>query len=104
MAYAKYERVTVDCAKVRPHVQELVYRCGTAQVASEYAQVGHSTISRILHGYHCTIQQATARKILVALDRKRAEDRKLHAVHERFIEARNNQKRIEDAQERLVGY
>jgi hypothetical protein len=57
-----------------------------------------------MHGVNCTIQQETARKIMDALLRRREEDRRNYRVNPKLIEARNNQKRLEDQQERLVGY
>ena len=104
MAYEKYHRSTIDCKKIRPHVNELVDRCGTIEAAGEYALVGKSTIARILHEVNCSVQQSTAQKILLALDHRRQEDRANRTVHERLLKARHEQKRIEDLQERLAGY
>jgi hypothetical protein len=102
--YEKYHRVTVDCEKIRPHTHELVNRCGTIEAAGTYAGVGKSSIARIMHGVNCTVQRATATKIMQALDRKRLEDRKNYKVNKRMIEAKRQQARIEDDQERLLGY
>jgi hypothetical protein len=104
MAYEKYHRSTIDCSKIRPHTKELVDRCGTIEAAGEYAMVGKSTIARIMHGVNCNVQKTTAGKILLALEHRREEDRKNGQVHERLKKARQEQKRIEEAQERLVGY
>lgn len=100
----KYHNSTIECKKIRPHVQELVHRCGSAELAGEYSLVGKSTIRRIMNDVHCTVQQATARKLLLALDHKRIEDRKNHTVHENLLKARQEQAKIESHQERLLGY
>jgi len=104
MAWEKYHKTTIDCSKVRPHVKELVDRCGNVQAAAKYSLVGGSTIHRVLHGVNCSIQQATARKLLLALEHRREEDRKNHAVHERLLRARQEQARIERTQQELIGY
>jgi hypothetical protein len=104
LSYEKYHRSTIDCEKIRPHVKELVDRCGTIEAAGAYALVGKTTIARILHGVNCTVQRATASKIILALDHRREEDRKSHRVHKRLLEARMAQARLEDTQERLIGY
>src|SRR4029077_3157797 len=104
MSYEKYQRVTIDCDKIRPHTHELVNRYGTIMAAGEYAGVGKSTIARIMHGVNCSIQKATATKIIQALDRRREEDRKNYAVNRRLIAAKQAQARIEDDQARLIGY
>ena len=104
MSYEKYQKVTIDCDKIRPHTHELVNRCGTIEAAGAYSGVGKSTIARIMHGVNCSVQRATATKIMQALDRRRLDDRKNYTVNKRLIEAKKQQARIEDDQERLVGY
>jgi len=104
MSWEKYHKTTIDCDKVRPHVKELVDRCGNVQAAAKYSLVGGSTIHRILHGVNCSIQQATARKLLLALEHRREEDRKNHATHERLLKARQEQARLDGNLERLAGY
>jgi ABC-type glutathione transport system ATPase component len=104
MPYEKYQKVTIDCDKIRPHTHELVNRCGTIEGAAKYSGVGKTTIARIMHGVNCSVQRATATKIMQALDRRRAEDRRNYSVNKRMIEARKQQARIEEDQERLVGY
>ena len=104
MTYEPYHKSTIDCKKIRPHTRELVDRCGDAKAAGAYALVAASTIRRILHGVHCTVQQETARRILVALEHKRIEDRKAHKVHENLVRARQAQARIEGRQQDLIGY
>jgi len=103
-SYEPYHKTTIDCAKIRPHTKELVDRCGDAKAAGQYALVAGSTIRRILHGTHCTVQKETARRILVALEHRRIEDRKAKRVHENLLRARQEQARIERSQEALVGY
>jgi len=109
-SYEKYHKSTIDCSKIQPHTKELVDRCGTAQAAAQYALVSPQTVQRILHGVHCTVQQATARKILIALEHKRIEDRRFHRTHAKLLKARQDAARIdqqrerEDRQERLAGY
>jgi hypothetical protein len=96
MSYEPYHKTTIDCKQIRPHTKELVDRCGTAEAAGEYALVATSTIRRIVNGVHCTVQQATARKILIALEHRREEDRKNHEVHERLLKERRRQATQED--------
>jgi hypothetical protein len=96
-SYEPYHKTTIDCFKIRPHTRELVDRCGTAKAAGDYALVATSTIRRILHGTHCTVQQETARRILVALEHRRIEDRKNHAVHENLLKARQRAAQVERA-------
>jgi|SRR5215831_15308630 len=104
MTYEKYHRTTIDCTKIKPHVKELVDRCGSPVKAAEYALVGQGTIYRIMHSVNCTVQQATARKILIALEHRRQEDRVNKRTHERLLKARQAQARIEREQVELVGY
>jgi len=103
-SYEPYHKTTIDCEKIRPHVKELVDRCGTAQAAAEYALVSPQTIQRIMHGTYCSVQQATAKKLLIALEHRRKEDRTIHRTHERLLKARQEQARIEGNLERLAGY
>ena len=102
--YEKYHRTTIDCSKIRPHLKELIDRCGSPVKAAEYALVGQGTVYRIMHGVNCTVQQATASKILIALEHRRKEDRSNKATHTRLLKARQQQHRLEDLQERLAGY
>jgi hypothetical protein len=104
MSYEKYHRTTIDCSKIRPHLKELIDRCGSPAKASEYALIGQGTVYRIMHGVNCTVQQLTARKILMALEHRRREDRINKATHTRFLNIRKEQARREAEQERLVGY
>jgi len=104
MSYEKYHKSLIDCKQVRPYVKELVLRCGNAKAAGEYSLVAASTIHRILHNVHCTVQQETARKLFLALQHRREEDRKNHEVHDELLKARKEQARQEDRLERLIGY
>ena len=104
MSYEPYHKTTIDCNKIRPHVKELVDRCGGYKAAAEYSLVGANTLRRIMHGVNCSVQQETARRVLMALEHRRQEDRQNHRVHERLLKARQKQAQLEDRQERLVGY
>ena len=104
MTYEPYHKTTVDCHKIRPHVKELVDRCGTYAKAAEYSFVGANTLRRIMHGVNCSVQHETARRVLLALEHRREEDRKNHQVHDRLLKARQQQAILEDRQDRLVGY
>jgi|SRR5215472_10909325 len=104
MSYEKYHRTTIDCSKVRPHLTELIDRCGGPAQAAEYALLGTGTVYRIMHGVNCTVQQATARKILLALEHRRKEDRSNKAIHTRFLNVRKEQAMRADRIERLAGY
>jgi hypothetical protein len=104
MSYKPYEKRTVDAKQIRPHAIELVRRCGNWQETAEYAGIGKSTIARIYNGANERIQMATARKILMALERRREEDRKNYSVNQRLIKAKRDQAKLEDNIERLAGY
>lgn len=101
-----YRRATIDCAKLKPFVEELVGRCGSCEEAGRVCGVGKSTLYRILHDYHCTMQRATAAKIMVGLRDRRREDVRLdrrwnNPALKKAIEL---QARIESRRERLAGY
>lgn len=87
---------------------ELIDRCGSAGEAGAYALVSPNTLYRVINNVNCTVQQATARKILIALEHKRDEDRKAHVIHERHLKARKkaarDQQRIYESIERMAGY
>jgi hypothetical protein len=105
MAYEKYRPAgKIDCSKIRPHVKELVDRCGSYEAAAEYALVGHMTLRRVMNGVYCTVRQDTARKILLALEHRRKEDRSNHRTHKRLLDARRAQAKLENAQLNLLGY
>jgi len=109
MRRTPYHRTLIECSKIRPHVAELVERCGSTAAASRYGLVGHQTILNVLNNKYCSVQRETARKLLLALEHRREEDRLSNAVHERLLkarqkEARQRQKIREDQLERLVGY
>ena len=104
MSYESYHKSLVDCKKIKPHVEELVARCGNAGAAAEYALVGSSTLRRIMNDVHCTVQIATARKILIALEHRREEDSKNHSVHENLLKIRREQAMREDRIGRMAGY
>lgn len=104
MTYEPYHKTTIDCHKIRPHTKELVDRCGGFGEAGEYSLVAASTLRRIMHGVNCTVQKETARKILLALEHRRIEDRKVKQIHENFRKARQEQARIERNQAELAGY
>jgi len=100
---AEYHKTTVPCENVRPHTEELVGRCGGPREAAEYALVTPATIRRILAGEQCSIHRGTARKILIALEHRREEDREVKKIHDRLLRKRQ-QDIIEGNRERLVGY
>jgi len=104
MSYEKYHKSLIDCQQIRPYVKELVQRCGNAKAAAEYSLVAASTIGRIMHSVHCTVQHETARKLIIALEHRRIEDRKNHEVHDELLKARRAQAMQEDRLERLIGY
>jgi hypothetical protein len=101
--HGEYHKSAVDCSTVRPHTKELVERCGGAPQAAQYALVTPQTINRVLNEKQCTIQQATARKILIALEHRREEDIEVKKIHDRLLRKRQ-QDVIESDRERLVGY
>jgi len=94
----KYHATTIDCRKIRPHAKELIDRCGGRKAAAEYSFVPENTLYRIINGVNCNVQHETAKKILVALEHRREEDRLHHEVSERFRKARQEQARIERGQ------
>jgi hypothetical protein len=104
MTYEPYHRTTIDCSKIRPHLKELIDRCGGPSQAAEYALLGTGTVYRIMHGVNCSVQQATARKVLVALEHRRKEDRVNKSVHTRYLNIRRKQAQQQERMERLAGY
>lgn len=104
MTMNKYHVTTVPCDGIRPHLNELINRCGSPVEAAKYALIGTNTVYRIRYGVNCNLQKATAAKIILALKHKREEDRMNGEVHERLLKARKEQARIEDNQLRLAGY
>jgi hypothetical protein len=87
---AVYHKTAVECSTVRPHTKELVERCGGAPQAAEYALVTPQTINRILGSKQCTIQQVTARKLLLALEHRRLEDEEVGKIRDRLRRIRQN--------------
>jgi hypothetical protein len=105
-----YQPRNVDCKTVKPLVTELILRCGSPEKASAYCGVGTSTFYRIRHNEHCTLQKATAEKIISALKQKRIEDRAAGQVSNELIEKLKKQAITEsqafreDRLGRLSGY
>ena len=99
-----YHRTLIECSKIRPHVKELVERCGSTGAAAKYALVGHQTVLNVMNNKYCAVQRETARKLLLALEHRREEDHLNNAVHNRLLKARQVQARMEDQAGRLVGY
>jgi len=95
MSYVKYHKTLVPVKEVRPHVQELVDRCGTRQKAAQYALVAPNTIGRILAGANETMQKSTASKLILALEHRRKEDRSIRKTHKRLLQARQRQARMD---------
>lgn len=94
----------VECKKVLKFVQELTLRCGSTEKAARYAGVGVSTLYKIYHYEQCTIQRDTARKLIMALDERRREDRRNGVVSQQLIDQRHKQAKREERIERLSGY
>jgi hypothetical protein len=99
----KYISTNVDCRRLRPFVKELVDRCGNMKEAGEYAMVSGNTIRRILNNEHCTTQRETARKLILALEHRREEDRKNHSTSARLLAERKKAASIEARRERDNG-
>ncbi len=99
-----YESTNVDCSEIKPYVTELILRCGSPEKASDYCGVGTSTLYRIRHSYHCTMQHKTAAMIFAALVRKRKEDRQNKKISEELLKTKREQAIREDRIGRLAGY
>jgi hypothetical protein len=95
VSYERYHKTLVPVREVRPHVKELVDRCGTMQAAARYALVAPNTIGRILAGANETMQKSTASKLMIALEHRRKEDRSTRRTHARLLKARQSQARME---------
>lgn len=95
MSYERYHKTLVEVKTIRPHVKELVDRCGTMQAAAHYALVAPNTIGRILAGANETMQKSTASKLMIALEHRRKEDRSNNRTHKRLLKARQQQARID---------
>src|SRR5215831_21038647 len=95
MSYERYHKTLVPVKEVRPHVVELVDRCGTRQKAAQYALVAPNTIGRILAGANETMQKSTASKLMIALEHRRKEDRSNNRTHKRLLKARQRQARMD---------
>jgi hypothetical protein len=95
---------TVECKKIRKFVAELVDRCGSSDLAGVASGVAANTIRSVLHEERCTMQLRTAKRLLVALDQRRKEDRRNGSTSERFREARRRQADIEEKIDRTLGY
>jgi hypothetical protein len=80
-----YVPKNIDCKKIKPHMAELILRCGSPEIAADYAGIGTSTMYRIIHDHHCTVQMRTAQLILDGLQRKRVEDRRNGLVHPSMV-------------------
>jgi hypothetical protein len=65
----------VEAIMVENYLGELVGRCGNKRMAASYSLVSVSTIDNILRHQTAWIQSTTARRILLALEHKREEDR-----------------------------
>ena len=94
-----YSSALVPCPKIYEYVMELVYRCGTRVEAAKYAGIGVSTIFKITNYGQCTVQVPTAQKLLLALDRRRREDRIMGATPTLLLEHRRQAARTEDYME-----
>jgi hypothetical protein len=99
-----YESTNVDCSEIKPYVTELILRCGSPEKASEYCGVGTSTLYRIRHSYHCSMQRATAKKIFESLLAKRREDRENKQISQELLKTKQEQAIREDRINRLSGY
>lgn len=103
VSYQKYgpDGGVVDCKPIRPFVQELFRRYNNRRdLTAEAIGISPQAITNILYNGQCTIQRATAKKIILALDNKRREDRRNGCVAPAFIHAMRQAERIE----RLAGY
>lgn len=98
-----YKPTNVELAKLRPVLKELIDRCGSPEAAGEYASISTSTMYRMIHGYHRTVTQHTARLVILALYQRRKEDR-MNGASKRFNQARKHQAELEDRLNRLAGY
>lgn len=81
MSASRFHSTSVDRKVVEIHLFELIDRCGSTREAAKYASIGTSSIYRITHRVHNTVQRKTATKILKALVRKREEDRVNKKTH-----------------------
>lgn len=101
----KYHRSLIDCSRIKPFLEELVVRCGSPEVAAEYIGIGSTSVYRIRHEEHCTMQRRTAQLILSSLEHKRDEDAATERnKRKRLEQGLLRQSELDDNMERLVGY
>lgn len=86
----EYKPKNIDCNKIKPHVEELILRCGSPEATAEYIGIGTSTLYRIRHNEHCTMQIRTAQLIMDGLVRRRKEDRK-NGISEAYLRMKQQQ-------------
>lgn len=100
----KYQPKNIQVSKIRPHLRELILRCGSPEKAANYIGMGTTTMYRLRHGENQTMQMTTAQLILDGLMRKREEDRKNGHTSEALTDALQIQARIERNLEDMTGY
>jgi len=91
-----YDSQMIDCSKILSFVGELVLRCGSRENAARYASIGVSTIYKVTSYGQCSVQVPTAKKLLLALDRKRREDRAAGHTPQAYREHRISVARAEE--------
>jgi hypothetical protein len=70
-----YDSQMVDCKQILPFAKELILRCGSVEKAARYSEIGVSTYYKVTSYGQCYVLKPTAKKLILALDRKRREDR-----------------------------
>ena len=96
-------RTTVPAKSIRPHLDELLLRCGDVKATAAYSGLTTATIQRILKNHYKTVQLKTARKIMDALISKREDDRKSYSVNSKLIATKREQANRESKMD-LTGY
>lgn len=94
----------VPMVKVQPLMRELVQRCdGVFNRASEASGINPRTVVMLYRGDRALVQKKTVRKLVLALARKRQEDRLNGGTSEHLRKVREHQARLEDRAMRMVG-
>lgn len=97
-------RTTVSVKSIKPHLDELLLRCGDVKETANYSGLTTATIQRIQKNHYKTVQLKTARKIMDALLSKREDDRKNYNVNDKLIRAKREQAKQEAKLRDLTGY
>lgn len=113
--HLRKKRTTIEVKNVKPHLEELILRCGGIPQAADYSGLTSATVQRIMKGQYKTVQIKTAQKIMDSLILRRADDRRNYGVNKTLIDTMRKraisedkiirkQQEYEDKLQELTGY